>query len=127
MHLPAMFSWQRRFIARQAGRGADYYRRILLLKPDLFTPHRLLATFFGAGKSTRRSPESSWPKVRPTDAETLTVLAWRCWREGAPMKLPPGLPKHAAPAHQRIANYQLAIIHQQRKETRRPWSVCAWR
>ena len=124
MHLPAMFCLATALHSQgKLDEAADCYRRILALNPNLFTPHRYLGNILVAqGKpdeaiaAARCWPSRSGPKM-PTRA---LCWAWCCWarnrtdeaaaqfREAARLQ-----PTNA------LANYQLALIHQGRKETAR--------
>jgi tetratricopeptide (TPR) repeat protein len=121
MHLSAMFCLATAL--HKQGRldeAADYYRRVLELKPDLYTPRRSLGNIFIAqGKPDQAIPQLLLAlKVRPQDADTHVLLgvvlldknrineAAAQFLEAARLQ-----PTNA------IANYQLALIHQGRKET----------
>jgi tetratricopeptide (TPR) repeat protein len=120
MHLPAMFCLA--LALHNQGKldaAADYYRQILKLKPDLYTPRRYLGNIFVAqGKPDQAIPQLLVAaKIRPQDADTRVVLgvallannrideATVQFQEAAKLQ-----PTNA------IAHYQLALIHQGRKE-----------
>jgi tetratricopeptide (TPR) repeat protein len=122
MHLPAMFCLATALHHQgKLDEAAGYYRRILELKPDLYTPRRYLGNIFVAqGKPDQAIPQLLLAlKIRPQDADTHVVLgvvlleknrieeATAQFLEAARLQ-----PTNA------IANYQLALIHQGRKETR---------
>ena len=121
MHLSAMFCLATTL--HKQGRldeAADYYRRVLELKPDLYTPRRYLGNIFVAqGKTDQAIAQLLLAlKIRPQDAETHVLLGVELLEknridEGAAQFLEAARlqPTNA------IANYQLALIHQGRKET----------
>jgi tetratricopeptide (TPR) repeat protein len=121
MHLPAMFCLATALHSQgKLDEAADYYRRVLELKPDLYTPRRYLGNIFVAqGKPDQAIPQLRMAlKIRPQDADTHVVLgvvlleknrieeATAQFLEAARLQ-----PTNA------MANYQLALIHQGRKET----------
>ena len=121
MHLPAMFSLATALHKQgKLDEAAEYYRRILELKPDLFTPRRYLGNILVAqGKPDQAIPQLLMAlKIQPQDADTHVVLgvvlldknrideATAQFLEATRLQ-----PTNA------LANYQLALIHQSRKET----------
>jgi len=122
MHLPAMFSLATALHNQgKLAEAADYYRQILALDPKLFTPRRLLGNILVAqGKADEAIPELRRAlEIRPEDGEARTVLGM--------VLADKGLADDAAAqfreatrlqATNALAHYQLALIHQGRKETR---------
>jgi tetratricopeptide (TPR) repeat protein len=121
MHLPAMFSLATALHKQgKLDEAAEYYRRILELKPELFTPRRYLGNILVAqGKPDQAIPQLLMAlKTQPKDADTHVVLgvvlldknrideATAQFLEATRLQ-----PTNA------LANYQLALIHQSRKET----------
>jgi protein O-mannosyl-transferase len=122
MHLPALFTLATALHSQsKLDEAADYYRRILSLNPKLFTPHRLLGNLLLAqGKAEEAVAQLRLAvNIRPGDADTRTVLGVALLDLGRTdeaaaqfmeaTRLQPG---------NAMGHYQLARIHQQRKETR---------
>jgi len=121
MHLPGMFSLATALHSQgKLDEAAGYYRRILALNPNLYTPHRQLGNILVAqGKPDEAIAELlAALKIRPDDGDTRTVLGMALlgtkhtdeaatqFREAARLQ-----------STNALANYHLALIHQERKET----------
>jgi len=121
MHLPALFTLATALHKQgKLDEAAEYYRRVVALNPKLFTPHRMLGNvLLSQGKAEEAVAQLRLAiAIRPTDADTHTVLGMALLDLGRmdeaaaqfteAARLQPG---------NALANYQLARIHQQRKET----------
>ena len=101
--------------------AADYYRRILALNPNLFTPHRYLGNVLVAqGKPDEAIAQFRLAlKIRPDDADTHTVLGVVLLGKDRTAEAAAQFSEAARlqPTNS-LANYHLALIHQGRKETR---------
>jgi len=122
MHLPALFCLATALHGQgKLDEAAACYRRILALNPNLFTPHRNLGKVLMAqGKTDEAIAElSQGLRIRPADAETRTILGvalmGRNRTDGAAAQFREAARLQTTNA---LAQYQLALIHQQRKEMR---------
>jgi protein O-mannosyl-transferase len=120
--LPALFSLATALHNQgKLDEAADCYRRIITVDPKLFTPHSLLGKVLAAqGKTDEAVAELQLAlKLRPNEGDTRTVLGVLLLGRGS-FEEAAGQFSEAArlqPTNS-LANYQLALIHQQRKETR---------
>ena len=122
MNLPAMYSLGKALHSQgKLDAAADCYRRILAVAPKLFPPHRLLGNVLAAqGKADEAIAELLLAlKIQPKDGDTRTVLGVELLNRGrideAAAQFTEAVRLQATNS---LANYQLALIHQQRKQTR---------
>ncbi len=122
MHLPAMFSLATALHNQgKLAEAADYYRQILALDPKLFTPRRLLGNILVAqGKADEAIPELRRAlEIRPEDGEARTVLGMVLAEKGLADEAAAQFREATRlQATNALAHYQLALIHQGRKQTR---------
>ena len=120
MHLPAMFCLATALHSQgKLDEAADYYRRILALNPNLFTPHRLLGNILVAqGKPDEAITQLLLAlKIRPEDGDTRTVLAMALLAKNRTDEAAAQFREAARlQSTNALANYHLALIHQERKE-----------
>jgi tetratricopeptide (TPR) repeat protein len=122
MHLPAMFCLATALHSQgKLDEAADYYRRILALNPKLFTPRRFLGNILVAqGKADEAIAQLVLAlKIRPEDADTRTILGVALLgRNRTDEAVAQFCEAARLQTTNALANYHLALIHQERKETR---------
>jgi protein O-mannosyl-transferase len=120
MHIPAMYCLA--LALHNEGKldeAADYYRRLIKMNPTLFTPHRYLGNVLATqGKTDEATQEYRIAlKIRPDDADTHTILGVMLMQSNQ-LDVAAKEFLHATSVQPTnvVANYQLALIHESRKE-----------